>query len=114
MCNRAGKRGGRFRYCIVVSGSKAGRGDGHGGGRAGTNKGKLDSRSRHEGLLSQARVIFNHCQKPGHIRPNYPKRQWFKCWGWGHEVDSCPSKIAKDKLKGWSAAMTILIRMFPR
>ena len=37
---------------LFVSGSKAGRGVGRGGGCGGTNKGKLDDRSRDEGLSS--------------------------------------------------------------
>ena len=52
---------------LFVSGSKAGLGVGHGRGRGGTNKGKLDSRSRSEELSSQAKITCNYCQKPGHI-----------------------------------------------
>ena len=69
---------------LFMSGSKAGRGVGRGGGRGGTNKGKLDSRGRSEGLSSQAKTTCSHCQKPGHVRPNCPERQCFKCQGWGH------------------------------
>ena len=71
---------------VFVSGSKAGRGVSRGGGRGGTDKGKLDSRGRCEGLPSQAKITCNHCQKPGHIRPNCPDRQCFNCRGWGHEA----------------------------
>ena len=49
---------------LIVSASKAGRRVGRGGGRGGTNKGKLDSRGRSEGLSSQAKMTCNHCQKP--------------------------------------------------
>ena len=65
---------------LFVSGSKTGRGVGRGGGRGGTYKGKLDSKGRSEGLSSQA-ITCNNCQKPGHIRPNCPERQCFKCQG---------------------------------
>ena len=61
-----------------VSGSEAGRGVGGGGGRGGTSKGKLYSRGPSEGLSSQAKIVCNYCQKPGHIRPNCPERQCFK------------------------------------
>ena len=47
---------------LFVSGSKARRGVGRGGGRGGTNKGKLDRRSRSEGLSSQEKISCNHCQ----------------------------------------------------
>ena len=60
---------------IFVSGSKAGRRVGRGGGRGATNKGKLDRRDQSEGLSSQAKIACKHCQKPGHIRPNWPERQ---------------------------------------
>ena len=67
---------------LFVSGSKAGRGVGRGGGRGRTNKGKLDSRGRSgEGLSLQSKIICNHCQKPGRIRPNCPERQCFKARG---------------------------------
>ena len=96
---------------LFVSGSKAGRGVSRGEGRGGTNKGKLDSRGRSEGLPSQAKIC-NHCQKPGHIRPNCPERQCFKCQGWGHEAVSCPSKVPTttenvDKKKFESAIMAV-------
>ena len=52
---------------LFVSGSKAGRGVGRGGGRGRTNEDKLDSRGRSEGLLSRAKLTWNHCQSPGHI-----------------------------------------------
>ena len=68
---------------LFASGSKTVRGFGRSGGHGGTNKGKLDSKGRSEGLLSQAKMTCNHCQKPGHIRPNCPERQCFKCRGWG-------------------------------
>ena len=55
---------------LFVSGSKAGQGVGRGGGCGGTDRGKLDSRGRSVGLSSQAKMTCNHCQKPGHIRPN--------------------------------------------
>ncbi|CAN0461897.1 unnamed protein product, partial [Ascophyllum nodosum] len=85
---------------LFVSSSKAGRGVGRGGSRGGTNKGNLDSRGRSEGLPSQAKITCNHCQKPGHIRPNCPERQCFKCRGWGHEAVSCPSKVLTPKENG--------------
>ena len=78
---------------FFVFGSKAGRGVGRGGGRGGTNKGKLDSRGRSEGLSSQTKITCNHCQRPGHIRLNCPKRQCFKCRAGGHEAVSYPSKV---------------------
>ena len=49
---------------LFVSGSKTGRGVSGGRGRDGTNKGKLDSRGRSEGLSSQAKITCNHCQNP--------------------------------------------------
>ena len=59
-------------------------------------------------------MTCNHCQKPGHIRPNCPEHhQCFKCRGWGHEVASCPSKIptptenGDKKKKGESAVMAV-------
>ena len=82
---------------LFVSGSKAGRGVGRGGGRGGTNKGKLDSRGRNEGLISQAKSTCSHCQKSGHIGPNCSERQYFKYRGWGHEAVSCPSKAPTPK-----------------
>ena len=82
-----------------MSGSKAERRVGCGGGRGGTYKGKLDSRGRSEGLSSKA-MGCNNCQKPGHIRPNCPERQCFKCKGWGHEAVSCPSKVPTPKENG--------------
>ena len=85
---------------LFVSGPKAGRGVGRGGGGGGTNKGKLGSRGRSEGLPSQATITCDHCQKPGHIRPNCLERQCFKCQGWGHEAVSCPSKISTAKENG--------------
>ena len=85
---------------LFVSGSKAGRGVGRRGDRGGTNKGKLDIRGRSEGLSSQAKMTCNHCQKPGHIRPNRPERQCFKCRGWGHEAVSCPSKVPTPNENG--------------
>ena len=66
---------------LFVSGSKAGRRVGRGGSHGGTNKGKLDSKGRSEGLPSQEKIICNHCQTTGHIRPNCPERQCFKCQG---------------------------------
>ena len=45
---------------LLVSDSKAGRGVGRGGSRGGTDKGKLDSRGRSEGLSLQA-TTCNHC-----------------------------------------------------
>ena len=94
-----------------MSGSKTGRGVSRGGGRGGTYKGKLDSRGRSEGLSSQA-MTCNSCQKPGHFRPNCPKRQCFKCQGWGYEAASCPSKVSTpnengDKKKDESAVMAV-------
>ena len=83
-----------------MSGSKAGRRVGRGGGSGGTNKGKLDSRGRSERLSSHAEMICNHCQKPGHIRPNCLEHQCFKCRGWGHEAVSCPSKVPTPKENG--------------
>ena len=80
-----------------MSGSKAGRGVGRGGGRGRINKGKLDSRGRCEGLASQAKITCNNCQKPGHIRPNCSERQCFKCRRWGHEAVSCTSKVLTPK-----------------
>ena len=59
---------------LFVSGSKAGRGVGRGGGCGGTNKGKLDSRGRSEGLSYQAKIACNHCQKAGQIRLYCPER----------------------------------------
>ena len=85
---------------LFVSGSKAGREVCRGGGRGGTKKGKLDSRGRSEGLPSQAKITCNHCQKPGHIRPNCRERQCFKYRGWGHEAVSCPSKVPTPKQNG--------------
>ena len=87
-------------YALFVSGLKAGRGDGRGGGRGGTNKGKLDSRGRSKGLSSQAKITCNHWQKSGHIRPDCPKRQCFKCQGWGHEAVSCPSEVPTPEENG--------------
>ena len=84
---------------LFVSGSKTGQGVGRGGGRGGTYKGKLDSRGRSEGLPSQA-MTCNNCQKPGHFRPNCPKRQCFECQGWGHEAVSCPSKVSTPNKNG--------------
>ena len=84
---------------LFVSGSKAGRGVGRGGSRGGTYKGNLDSRGRSEGLSSKA-MSCNHCQKPGHIQPNCPERQCFKCQGWGHEAVSCSSKVPTPKENG--------------
>ena len=81
---------------LFVSGSQAGRGVGRGGGRGRTYKGKLDSKGRSEGLLSQLKITYNHCQN-GHIRPNCPERQCFKYRGWGHEAVSCPSKVPTPK-----------------
>ena len=75
---------------LFVSGSKAGRGFGRGGGRGGTYKGELDSRGRYEGLSSKA-MSCNYCQTFGHIRPNCPEPQCYKCQGWGHEAVSCSS-----------------------
>ena len=82
---------------LFVSGPKAGRGVGRGGGCGGTNKRKQDSRGQSKGLSSQAKSPCNHYQKPGHIRPNYSKRQCFKCRGWDHEVVTCSSKIPTPK-----------------
>ena len=92
---------------LFVSGSKTGRRVGRGGGRGGTYKGKLGSKGRSEGLSSQAMTCNNYL-KPGHIRPNCPERQCFKCQGWGHEAVSCPSKVPTpnknvDKKKDESA-----------
>ena len=84
---------------LFVSGSKAERRVGRGGGGGGTYKGKLDSRGRSEGLSSTA-MSCNNCQKPGHIRPNCPERQCFKCQGWGHEAVSCSSKVPTPKENG--------------
>ena len=84
---------------LFVSGSKAGRRVGRGGGRGGTYKGKLDSRGRSEGLSSKA-MSCNNCQKPGHIPPNCPERQCFKCQGWGHEAVSCSYKVPTPKDNG--------------
>ena len=85
---------------LCVSGSKAGRGVGHGGGRGITNKGKLDSRGRNEELSSRAETTCNHCQKPGPIRPNVRKCQCLKYKGWGHEAVSCPSQVPIPKGNG--------------
>ena len=98
---------------LLVSGPKAGRGVGRGGGRGGTNKGNLDSRGRSEGLSSQAKMTCNHCQMPGHIRPNCSERQCFKCQGWGHEAVSCSSKVPTpnetgDKKKKDEAAVMVV------
>ena len=82
-----------------MSGSKAGRGVGRGGGRAGTYEGKLDSRGRSEEISWQV-MTCNNCQPPGHIRPNYPERQCFKCQGWGHEAISCPSRVPTSNKNG--------------
>ena len=81
---------------MFVSGSKAGRRLGRGGGRGGTNKVKLDSRGRSEWLSLQA-MTCNPCQKPGHILPNCPERECYKCRGWGHEAVSCPTKVPTPK-----------------
>ena len=83
-----------------VADSKAGRGVGRGGDHGGTNKGKLDSRGRSEGLSSQAKITYNHYQKTWHVRPNYPEHQCFKCRCWGHETVSCPSKVPTPKESG--------------
>ena len=83
-----------------MSDSKAERGVGRGGDRRGANKGKLDSRDRGERLSSQAKITCNHCQKSGHIRPNCPERQCFKCQGWGHESVSCLSNVPTPKENG--------------
>ena len=101
MYNQAGKKGKTFPdSALFVSGSKADRGFGRGGGRGGTYKGKLDSRGRCEGLSSKA-MSCNFCQTPGHIRPNCPERQCFKCQGWGHEAVSCSSlKVSTPKENG--------------
>ena len=61
------------------------------------HKAKLDSRGRSERLSSQANVTCNHCQKPGHTRPNCPESQCSQCRGWGHEAVSCPSKVPTPK-----------------
>ena len=79
-----------------MSESKAERRVGRGGGRGGTYKGKLDSRGRSEGLSSKV-MSCNSCQKPGHIRPNCPKRQCFKCQGWDHAAVSCSPKVPTPK-----------------
>ena len=105
---------------LFVSGSKAGRGVGRGGGRGGTNKVKLDNRVQTEGLPSKAKITCDHCQKPGHIRPNYPDRQCFKYRGWGHEAVSCPSKVptpnenGDKKKKDKSAVMAEIKNKIPR
>ena len=57
-------------------------------------------------------MTCNNCHKPGHIRPNCPERQCFKCQGWGHEAVSCPSKVPTpnkngDKKKDESAVMAV-------
>ena len=46
------------------------------------------------------KITCNHCQKPGHIRPNYPERQCFKCQGWDHEAVPCSSKVPIPKENG--------------
>ena len=83
-----------------MSESKAGRGVSSGEGRGRTNKSKMGSRGRSEGLSSQAKITYNHCQKPGHIRPNCPEGQCFKCREWGHDAVSCPSKGSNPKENG--------------
>ena len=82
---------------LFVSGSKAGRKVGRGGSRGGSNKGKLDSRGRSESLSSQAKITCNNSQKPGHIPPYCPERQYFKCRRWSHEAFSCPFKGRNSK-----------------
>ena len=82
---------------LFVSGSKTERGVGRGEGRGETNKGKLDSTSRSEGLSLRAKLTCNHCQKPRHIRPSCPERQCFNCRGWSHEAVSRPSKVPTPK-----------------
>ena len=77
-----GKKGGTISdTALFVSDSKTGRKVGRGGSRDGSNKGKLISKGRSERLPSQANITCNHCQKPGHIPPNCPKRQYLKCRG---------------------------------
>ena len=84
-----GKKGKTIPHsALFLSGSKTGWGVGRGGGRGGTYKGKLDSKGRSEGLSSQAMTCNNYL-KLGHIRPNCPERQCFKCQGWDHEAVSC-------------------------
>ena len=97
---RAGERIGTISdtTLLFVSGSTAGRGVGRGGGRGGTNKGKLDSRGQSGGLLSQVKIICNHCQR--HVRPNCPERHCFKCRVWGHEAVSCLCKVSTPKENG--------------
>ena len=84
---------------LFVSGSKAERGVGRGGGRGGTYEGKLDRRGRSGGLSSKA-MSWNYCQEPGHIQPNCPERQCFKCQGWGHDAVSCSSEVPTPKQNG--------------
>ena len=82
---------------LFVSGSKPGRGVGRGEGQGRTNKGKLDIRGRIKGIPSQVKITCDHCQTPGHIRPNYPECQCFKCRGWGHAAISYPCKVLTPK-----------------
>ena len=112
MYSRAGKgkkeNKASLNTALFVSGSKAGWGFGRDRVRARTNKSKLDSRSQNEGFLSQANLTCNHCQTPGHIRPNSPELQRFRCRAWGNQADS-PSEVAKDKPKEESAVMAVNI-----
>ena len=85
---------------LFVSGSKAGQGVSRSGGSSETNKGKLDSRGRSKGLLSQAKLTCNHCPKPRHIRPNCSESHCFKYWGRGHDAISYPSKVQTPKENG--------------
>ena len=82
---------------LLVSGSKVGRGVGYGGSRGGTNKGKLDSRGRSEGLSLQA-MTCNHCRAYSTKLPR--TSMLHKCRGWGHEAVSCPSKVPTPKKNG--------------
>lgn len=62
---------------------------------------KTDSRRQSKGCMkgnpSSEGETCNHCQKPGHITPNCPGRQWFMRRGWGHGAASCPENMQIPK-----------------
>ena len=97
---------------LFVSGSRAGRGVGRVGGSGGTNMASWTEGVEVRGF-HRRRITCNHCQKPGHIRPNCHERQYVKCRRWGHETVSCPSKVLTPKENGdkkkkdESAVMTV-------